>query len=78
MPCKVGCPQVVIEITPLMIAAGASELIVDAGSVPAFVVYDVLTSALEAGGYKIAIQEHRPASPTPSTGVSEGQAKQRK
>ena len=42
-----------IEITPEMIAAGVEELIIDAGSVPSFVVFDILTSALEAGGFEV-------------------------
>ena len=43
----------VIEITAAMITAGADEIIIDAGSSPRFVAYDVIVSALKAGGFKI-------------------------
>ena len=47
-------PMLEIEITPEMIEAGAAEIIIDAGSCIRSVAYDVLASALEAGGFKLA------------------------
>ena len=46
----------IIEITPEMIEAGASEVIIDAGSSPRSIAYDVIVSALKAGGFKLTKQ----------------------
>lgn len=43
----------VIEITPEMIAAGAREDLFDSELIREHLVYDILVSALNAGGYEV-------------------------